>query len=62
MTVVMAVDERYAANGRLLRAEAAASETQHEKLRQTMQRQIKARIKAVCGDEFATRLKHKSNN
>ena len=37
MTVVMAVDERYAANGRPLRAEAAASETQCEKLRQTMQ-------------------------
>ena len=30
MTVVMAVDERYAANGRPLRAEAAASETQRE--------------------------------
>ena len=37
MMVVMAVDECYAANGRPLQAEAAASETQREKLWQTMQ-------------------------
>ena len=33
MTVVMAVDEHYAASGRPLQAESAASEIQREKMR-----------------------------